>query len=63
MAHTKGKSGSFVGKGQLEETSQAEPSEHHVNGHGMASWLLLSWWSGGCFEADKLRDNPRSDQE
>ena len=63
MAHTTGKSGNYVGKGQQEETSPAEPSGHHGGGHEMVSWLLLLWWSGGCFEADKLRDNPRSDQE
>ena len=38
MAHTTGKSGNYVGKGQQEEISQAEPSEHHGGGHGTASW-------------------------
>ena len=63
MVHTTETSGSFEGKDQPEETSQAEPSGHRGGGHGMVSWLWWWLWSGGCFEADTLRDNPRSDLE
>ena len=63
MAHTRETSGSFEGRDQHEEIIQAGTSGHHEGGHGMASWWLLWWWSGGCLEADTLRDSLHSDLE